>query len=300
MIETPGQVISTFGNSILSREPKDDSCLAPCDHEEADTRIFLHVQDASKEGNRRVLVRTVDTDVVVLAVSLFNTLDIDKLWVAYGVGKHFKYIAAHEVAASLGPKIASCLPIFHALTGCDTVSFFHGKGKKSCWLAWKAYEEISDTFSKLLENKVSVEESMPVIERFVVLLYNRTSKETLVNDARRVMFAQKGRELARIPPTWAALEQHLKHAICQASFIWQKSLQRTLGVPSTSEWGLEKSNLDSLGWTPLWTCLSQASEACSELLKCGCETACARNCRCKKANLVCNSLGKCDGQCSSL
>ena len=133
---------------------------------------------------------------------------------------------------------------------------------------------------------------MPVIEQFVALLYNRTSKETLVNDARRVMFAQKGRELARIPPTRAALEQHLKRAILQASFIWQKSLQRTIGVPSPSEWGWEKSNVDSLGWTPLWTCLPPASEACSELLKCGCKTGCARNCRCKKANLVCTSLCK--------
>ena len=30
------------------------------------------------------------------------------------------------------------LPMFHAFTGCDTVSFFGGKGKKTAWNTWRA------------------------------------------------------------------------------------------------------------------------------------------------------------------
>ena len=29
--------------------------------------------------------------------------------------------------------LAHGLPFFHALTGCDTVSAFHGKGKRTAW-----------------------------------------------------------------------------------------------------------------------------------------------------------------------
>jgi len=42
-------------------------------------------------------------------------------------------------------------------------------------------------------------DAMPVLERFVVLIYDRTSQCQRVNDARRVLFVQKGRTLEKIP-----------------------------------------------------------------------------------------------------
>ena len=45
--------------------------LQDCDHEEADTRIALHLYDAINRGARNVLVRTVDTDVIVILIGLF-------------------------------------------------------------------------------------------------------------------------------------------------------------------------------------------------------------------------------------
>ena len=43
-------------------------------HEEADTRIILHLEDAVKDGNDKLSIRTVDTDVVLLAVTALNAL----------------------------------------------------------------------------------------------------------------------------------------------------------------------------------------------------------------------------------
>ena len=57
----------------------DFSNLMPCNHEEADSRIFLHMSDIAESGLRRVAIHTVDTDVVVLATSLFYTLILDEL-----------------------------------------------------------------------------------------------------------------------------------------------------------------------------------------------------------------------------
>ena len=96
----------------------------PCSHEEADSRLFLHVADAVKNGYRKLLVRTVDTDVVVVAIATLNRTKPDELWVVFYTGGHFRFIPIHEVAAAVGPRKSATLPLFHALTGCDTVFSF--------------------------------------------------------------------------------------------------------------------------------------------------------------------------------
>ncbi|KAG1676399.1 Thymidine phosphorylase [Nymphon striatum] len=45
-----------------------------CDHEEADTRILVHILDALKNGTKSIFVRTVDTDVIVILTGHFYQL----------------------------------------------------------------------------------------------------------------------------------------------------------------------------------------------------------------------------------
>ena len=63
---------------------------------------FLHAKDAAEKGHRRIMLRTADTDVVVRAVSTVMSMENTQLWIAFGTGKHPKYIPAHEIATSLG------------------------------------------------------------------------------------------------------------------------------------------------------------------------------------------------------
>ena len=56
---TSGQYVE----SINSNRP-----MLVCNHEEADTRIVVHVMHALEQGMKSVLVRTVDTDVIVILV----------------------------------------------------------------------------------------------------------------------------------------------------------------------------------------------------------------------------------------
>ena len=87
--------------------------------------MLLHVAHASKNVHQRIMIQTVDTDVVVLAVAAARGLKpADELWLAFGTGKSFRYVAAHEISGGLGPEKPCALPVFHALTGCDTVSSF--------------------------------------------------------------------------------------------------------------------------------------------------------------------------------
>ena len=88
--------------------------------------MFLHVKHAKSES----IIRTVDTDVVVVAIYCFHNLGINRLWIEFGIGDKTRFIAIHEIVSSLPQTLCASLPFFHAFTGCDTVSSFFGFGKK--------------------------------------------------------------------------------------------------------------------------------------------------------------------------
>ncbi len=186
------------------------------------------------------------------------------------------------------------LPVFHAFTGCDTVSAFAGRGKKTAWETWKSFPEVSDAFQELMcmPSEVS-EDSTLLLERFVVLMYDRTSDSMKVNDARNQLFSQKSRSLENIPPTQAALKQHIKRTCFQAN-IWNQSLVLDPEIPDPSDWGWTN---ETTGWQPLWTTLPEAAKSCHELIHCNCQRGCTGRCSCVKAALKCTALCSCSGDC---
>ena len=174
-LETIKQIVTTKGSEVVCIPPQDTTHLSPCDHEEADTRMILHLGDAFHKGFRKVLLRTVDTDMVVLSVAAVTKLDI--LWVAFGTGKNFRYIPVHEIVASIGPYKSQALPFFHAYTGCDSVSSFATRGKKSACDTWRAIEEVTTTFLAFSTGPDQVSnEDVAMLEWFTILLYDRTSE----------------------------------------------------------------------------------------------------------------------------
>jgi hypothetical protein len=270
--------------------------ITPCNHEEADTRLILHCLHASKCGLKRIIIRTVDTDVVVLAVSFFDSLGVDKLWVHFGVGKNSRFIAVHELVAVLGPQKSSVLPLFHALTGCDTVSCFAGKGKKSAWNAWNAFPDVTCALQELAcPGNVISDTVLAVLERFVIVMYDRTSQYSDLDSCRRHLFTKRCTSLELLPPTSDAFLLHLKRAVLQAVKIWGQSLQKQIESVCPSDWGWSKTNEQ---WSPLWMTLPEVSKVCRELIHCCCKKGCTGRCKCVKANLACTALCLCDGECS--
>ena len=262
--------------------------------------MLLHVEDAVRQGYSKVSIRTVDTDVVVLAVTAAGRLDIDELWVAFGTGNNFRFLAAHEMAAALGPNKCQGLPFFHAVTGCDTVSSFGGRGKKKAWETWKACDEVTDitaAFCALAASPTSsaIDDHMDALERFVVLLYDRTSGLEHVNECHKHLFTQTGRSIDALPPTREALKQHIKRAAYQAGYCWSQMMVSTPELPSPSDWGWVHTDN---GWDVYWTTLPEATDACRQLLRSGCKKGCRRQCKCAKAALQCTALCHCGGECT--
>lgn len=78
------------GTSVVSLSS--EISMGQCNHEEADTRIVIHVRDALDGKAESILIRTVHTVVVILAGKLHDPLGFNEnanMWVAFGMGRHF-------------------------------------------------------------------------------------------------------------------------------------------------------------------------------------------------------------------
>jgi hypothetical protein len=116
----------------------------------------------------------------------------------------------HDITQSLGLRKSEALADFHAFTGCDQMSFFCGKGKKSAFDTFSMFDNSIDAFkqmsTRLSHNAIIV--LQPIIERLIVILYDRTCVFETVNATRKELFTQKGRKIDHIPPTSSALTEH--------------------------------------------------------------------------------------------
>ena len=286
-------VYDTSGHSVISTT---SNTMTNCNHEEADTRIVVHVLHALCQGMKSVKVRTVDTDVVIILTGAFFEMSqaqpLVDIWVAFGMGKNYRFYSINAIYSSLGKQKSQALPVFHALTGCDTTSSFKGKGKKLAWQAWQAHEEATETLQHLASQPFQhldpESDHFKKIERLIVVLYDRTSPLTSVNETREDLFCRKSRSVERIPPTQNALLQHIQRAVHQAG-IWTTCTHAQQVVPSPQAFGWTK---ESTSWTPVWITIPEVSKACSQLIKCSCKGNCS-NCKCGKANLVCSPLCNC-------
>ena len=92
------QLVVTCRNSIITNPPSlpISEFLSPCDHEEADTRMILHMHQIL-ETAFSVTLRTVDTDVLVLAIAAAANHEFKHIFVDFGVGENRKTLKCHSI-----------------------------------------------------------------------------------------------------------------------------------------------------------------------------------------------------------
>ena len=128
------------------------------------------------------------------------------------------------------------LPFFHVFTGCDQVSFLLHVTKSNAWKVWRSYDEVTPYFASL-SYRPSLDEvraAMPTLERFTVILYDRSSYSVTTNACRRDLFC-KGRSTDNIPPTSAALIKHALRSAYTAGHVWGQSTIPHQDLPSPVE-----------------------------------------------------------------
>ena len=136
-----------------------------------------------------MLVISRDTDVLLLLVHFMPTKPVE-VWMISGTPKSRKCYPVHEASQRLPQSVKTNLLSFHALTGCDTTSAFHGYGKKSCWKTFLN--------QPLLVALIGRDGELAPIEQFVCHLYGRI-KESSVDQA-RLQFLARPRRVWRCYP----------------------------------------------------------------------------------------------------
>ena len=102
------EVFLTGDESVISMGTS--RSMSASNHEEADTRIVVHMVDAL-EGAISIEVVTTDSDIVVILTSLFHELSDTygsiEIFVSYGYGSSSKLLSINGICAKLGERVSN-------------------------------------------------------------------------------------------------------------------------------------------------------------------------------------------------
>ena len=225
-----------------------------------------------------------DTDIFSFTPRPFEKMPCKNLWLKAGTYKKPKYFPIHELHQDLPKSQIESILAFHAITGCDSVSFIAGHSKKSAWKVFGThYELLCDLGKAELTSEV-----FQSAEKFICFLYNLNDIDKC-DKARVVMFC-KGRSQESLPPTSDAALLHIKHAHYQ-SMVW---VQAHLACPVLL-------TVTDMGWmddngklVPELITLPPIPGSCSEIVLCGCVKGClSQRCSCRKIGVRCTEACKC-------
>ena len=145
--------------------------VRPCEAEEADQRLVRHTLNLINNGYKNILVRTIDTDVLVLLLSYIGQVELNDIEIHAYLINSDRYYNIKQIIRELGSDICLALPFFYAFTGCDTVSSFYGKGKCKAYDVWVKSErkdDFTDVFVELGEMPTDVtSDHIDILESFV-------------------------------------------------------------------------------------------------------------------------------------
>lgn len=198
-----------------------------------------------------------------------------------------------QVYDSLGPNLCKALPGLHALTGCDTVSAFAGKGKLKAFKILEQSNDFLQYFISLGSTSQVAVDTKNGVEAFVCRLYLSRQQLTSVNELRYSLFtAKKGFiDSCNLPPCQNALYKHIIRANYQ-SFIWKMSLNNQSDLPKPENHGwIKKNDNGKISLDLDWMDCSPAPDSVLEFMPCACLKACIpTSCSYIKNNLQCTDM----------
>ena len=262
--------------------------------EEGDQLVLLNAFDVMHKNPESILdIFSVDTDVFVLLVGNFAKLPKSTTLIR----KKGERISIQENYMKLGNRAESLIG-WYAFKGTDCTGSFAGKGILSHFKAFMAADdEILDAFAKFGITQDIPDRVHNQMERFVCLLYKSGDvTPSSLRDLRWILFAQKGKEGAQLPPTQGSLIPHTARAYYMA-LVWKSSKIPCpqLPPPTDYHWELVEDKLK-----PVFCLKPPAPEALLELRKCNCKTNCVRkSCGCRKHQLPCTDLCGCGDGCQN-
>ncbi|KAG0710562.1 hypothetical protein GWK47_022565 [Chionoecetes opilio] len=254
-------------------------------HEEADTRIILHAKAAYINGYERIIVSCKDTDVLVLLTHFAGQLS-EELWMRTGTRQERRYVAVHDI--QLTPTMQRNIQVYHAITGCDTVSQPIGHGKKT---TWKVFQQHGALLDDLGRGTLS-ESTIRSVEEFFCRIYSPASDETtIINDVRYRMFQKGTTDQEKLPPCRKCLEQHIKRAHHQAQ-VWFQADVPIPEIESPIGSGCYEGCYEET--TPTHQYGRSSANEVTGIVCCKCKNCATSRCSCRAKNLKCIAACTCN------
>lgn len=252
--------------------------------------MFLHANHAASTGASHVVIRSPDTDVLVIGCSVAFAIPAQIIWQT-GTKNRKRCISIMEIARSLGEDVCCALPGLHAFTGCDSTSAFFGKGKSTAFDLvkegnWHAMQQLG------CQSTVTPD-LLQLCEEFTCKIYSKKLAASGVNDLRYKLWVQNPSiDSMLLPPTLDALRHHVYRANYQ-TLVWRNAMVASFEAPTPDGHGWE---VKGSSITPLWMVKPAAPAALLELTRCGCTTGCeSKRCSCLKSALKCTAACSCTG-----
>ena len=300
-------LIATLRDTVLCSfdcEPLEhsDASIKKCQAEEADQRVVRHVLHliGNYDEFDLIVINTIDTDVLILLISFVGRIEninpSIRIYAYLTAGKKFYNIS--EIARKLGKDVCVALLFFYCFTGCDTVSSLTGKGKCKAldtWFNAKNKDELTLVFKELgNQPEVVSTDQMEKVIGFIYLLYG-VAEDSLGAHRVKAFLKSTDDDLRKLPPSRAALEQHVKRSCYQAGYLWQES-ESDLILPNPTEWGWRFDEASN-GFVPRWSSSKSSVDLEKFITTCSCKTAKCKRCKCAAGNMACIRMCGCDRKC---
>ena len=251
-----------------------------CDHEEADSRLFMYASYCSSNTTvSRIVVFSSDMDVIMIACYHCNRLlqNCSEVWIRESHAKKNQFIPIRRIYTTLGEKICRVLPSFHCLTGCDSTGSFSRIGKQKSFKVLSEHIDSLGTLYQLGEKPTLEKKVMAFVTRLNWCVYFMTqSVKYLISIIFDINYFAAKIYREKLPPTHNALILH----VC----IWMNAHKTLLDLPSPIDngWILKNGKLEQhlMSQVP-------APRKVAEFLLCRCKKNCkTNNCSYSKSNLV--------------
>jgi hypothetical protein len=252
-----------------------------CMAEEADCRLILHIAKAGEEHFTRILVLSNDTDVVIYNLAYydkFKMVNIEKIWIRYGLKEKVRNIPIHWIADILGTDKSLALLKAHVLTGCDVTSKVGSKAA-----ALKAEPEI---YLKDFGEEPITQTVLQQAEKYLVKVTKPNASIDTFDDLRYMMYTSKNKTLSDLPPTSSTIEGHLLRSHYFIS-VCLGLLDITKENPQPLNYGWRLSNGLLVPEQRLLPMPVQFT------ITCGCSKGCKKGCSCRKQEELCTEYCKC-------
>ena len=162
-------------------------------HEESDSKMIYHL--TILEENSKVIIRTSDTYVLVIALSCLEHIpESINLWLEVGLyGKNsLTYIDVRKLFNRLEKELSRALPALHVFTGSGYTAAFSRKGKIRPLKILEKDKTAQIVFGDIGFSDDIQEEEFKVIEKFTCTLYGKPKLNSVI-EVRLKLFFKKYR-----------------------------------------------------------------------------------------------------------